>query len=134
MTLVRKQKNCFLIHPTERKKLTQFLKTYLPELYSKGEEVSFSKGQALFYAGHFPFGCFWLLKGNVSFLSSRNRKRRAGCLEDPLLGFFHLLLEVPFCVDCIAEKETKVLFFPKSACLKLIKEWKKIKTLKRRNM
>lgn len=132
MTLIRKSRECFSIHPDERKKLVLFLKSYLPQLYPKGEEVSFSKGQTLFYEGHFPFGCFWLLRGNVSFISSRNRKRGAECLEDPLLGFFHLLLDVPYCTDCIAEKETRVVFFPKSICLNLMNEWKKIKTLERR--
>ena len=81
----------------------------LKTLLCQGESVHFKPGQVLFYAGHVPFGFFYLQSGEIT----------PKAPDDNVLGLGHLLANSPHCATLTARNEVDVLFFPKAVLLDL---------------
>ncbi|MDO8462547.1 MAG: cyclic nucleotide-binding domain-containing protein [Deltaproteobacteria bacterium] len=94
------------------------LKEHWDHLLKEGQELSFRKGQALFYEGHVPYGIFVLRSGKVQFVRGDD-----SCGEEPhlvqaskgkIIGLSHFFEESPFCCTCVALSDCKLTFISKT--------------------
>lgn len=115
--------SCCAISDREEK-IYESIKDHLEEIKSQGENLSYAKGQVVFYEGHSPFGFFLLKEGEVilapetaSSASASGKKR-----HDKFLGLVHLVSDTPYCATCKAMGEVEVVFYPKSVLLEFLQK------------
>lgn len=91
---------------------------HLESLSAEGVPLSFRDGQVLFYEGHFPFGFFYIKKGQAVFTRETSKGE-----SDPVpttcnvIGLCHLIGDSKYCATCRAEGDLEVLFFPKKVVM-----------------
>lgn len=90
------------------------------DLVKGGQGLTFHKGQYLFYHGHTPYGVFVLQSGQLKFIGGRTPCEVAHGQtpqEGEVIGLHHFLKEVPYCCDCIAATDCRLVFISKSQLL-----------------
>lgn len=95
------------------------------ELLKASQEMTFSKGQVLFYEGHYPYGLFVLLSGDISFSKNGQPCGESHLWKSPkgeVIGVESLVGESPSCCTSMAERDSTVVFIPKSRILAVIGE------------
>ena len=83
---------------------------------SKGQALTFHRGQVLFYEGHLPYGVFLIRSGHVE-LSSCGENCAAESWSTPegkIFGISHVLSGSPFCCTGTAAVDCEVVFIAKS--------------------
>jgi len=89
------------------------------DLIQASQELSFRKGQVLFYEGHIPYGLFVITSGRVDFSSTdRTTSFEEQSWKSPqglVVGIDAALNGEPSCYTVVAAEDCKTLFLPKSA-------------------
>lgn len=94
-------------------------------LIENGQPLLFHKGQTLFYEGHFPYGVYWVRKGDVKFshkgrCNERHDKQSASSLHEQWPGFSELVTSNLHCCTCEATTDCEVVFVNKNQFLSLL--------------
>lgn len=94
-------------------------------LLKNGQPLIFHRGQALFYEGHFPYGVYWIRKGDVKFThrgrcSEKHDQQSCESIHHQWFGFSELASSKPHCCTCEAETECEVVFVNKNQFLSLL--------------
>lgn len=115
--------SCCVISGREEK-IYESIKDHLEEIKSQGENLSYAKGQVVFYEGHSPFGFFLLKKGEVVLSSEVDSPGLVGGRKkhDNFLGLVHLVSDTPYCTTCKAMGDVEVVFYPKSVLLAFLQK------------
>lgn len=102
------------------KKVISTLTEHWSDLLEGSQEMTFSRNQVLFYEGHYPYGLFVLVSGEVSFTKNGQPCRGSHLWKSPkgeVIGVESLTSDAPSCCTSTAVQDSKVLFIPKSRLL-----------------
>lgn len=82
-----------------------------------GERVLYEPGSVIFYAGHHPYGLYFLNQGTVQLASRRQR-----CLIGPgtLLGLGAHAAQSPHPATAVCQSECEIFFFSRPELNRLI--------------
>ncbi len=103
------------------------LKGHWGHLLKEGQELTFKKGQVLFYEGHNPYGLMVLRSGKVSFQEGADPCRGEHMVpvaKGEVIGVEPFFSESPYCCTCVATEDCRVTFIPKSLLLSLKEDQK----------
>lgn len=104
-------------------KIVSVLREHWGELLETSQDMAFSKGQVLFYEGHYPYGLFVLVSGSVSFSKGGVPCRNSHLWRSPkgeVIGVEALTSDLPSCCTSKATEDCAVIFIPKSRLLPLL--------------
>ncbi|KAB2842521.1 MAG: cyclic nucleotide-binding domain-containing protein [Roseovarius sp.] len=90
---------------------------------AQGQQLTFHRGQVLFYEGHLPYGVFLVRSGKVD-VSSAGEICAAESWSAPqgkIFGISHVVSGSPFCCTGVAATDCEVVFIPKSRLEALLK-------------
>lgn len=106
-------------------KIISALSEHWGELLKASEEMAFSRGQVLFYEGHYPYGLFVLLEGEVSFTRNNIPCRESHFWKSPkgkVIGLEPFVEDIPSCCTSMAVQDSRVIFIPKSRLLPFLEK------------
>ena len=104
-------------------KIVSTLERCWGDLLAVGQEMVFSKGQVLFYEGHYPYGLFVLLSGEISFTKNGIQCRDHHLWQSPkgnVIGVESFTDDTPSCCTSTATDDCRVMFLPKSRIFPLL--------------
>ncbi|QQR81353.1 MAG: cyclic nucleotide-binding domain-containing protein [Deltaproteobacteria bacterium] len=84
-------------------------------LLKAAQQVSFHKGQVIFYEGHLPYGVYWVKNGQVCFshqgsCDEKHDLKPPDSVREQWLGLHEYLESSSHCCTCVAETDCDVLF------------------------
>jgi len=97
---------------------------HLKRLSEEGEDLSFQKGQVLFYEGHTPYGLYLLVKGKVDFTRGGqpcHEKHFCKTAAGEVIGWEPFFNQVSSNCTCSAITDCQVVFISKSQLLPFLK-------------
>lgn len=114
---------CCCLSPSEEKS-AHLLEKRMDEILSKGGSIHFKKGQVLFYEGHYPYGFFVLVKGDIELSRvTMGGARESLFQKERVLNLFHLITNTPHCATATAKTNVEVLFVPKTTVLEFLAQY-----------
>ncbi len=94
----------------------------------EGQPLSFRKGQVLFYEGHYPYGLFVLMSGQVSFTREgipSGDDHRWPFLKREAIGVEALVKNEAYCCTCTAVRDCQAVFLSKTQLVPFLKKEEK---------
>lgn len=89
-------------------------------LLRHGQEMTLGKDQVLFYEGHYPYGLFVILEGEVVFTKEGISCGENHFWQSPrgrVIGFDPLVEQTPSCCTSRATQDCRVVFISKTQLL-----------------
>ncbi len=89
------------------------------DLLEGGQLLQFSRGQVLFYEGHYPYGLFVVQKGKVRFTKDGRLCRENHVWKAPegrVVGAEAFFEEMPYCCTCTSQ-DCEAIFISKTQLL-----------------
>jgi CRP-like cAMP-binding protein len=103
------------------KEIRAALEQEWPKLIKEGIEVSFRKGQDVFYKDHAPMGAFFVLSGKVKLWGGGNLCHDLCHWQSPkgdIYGVRSILKDESFCCTATAATDCRIIFIPRQRLLK----------------
>lgn len=97
----------------------------LDELLKGGQELTFRKGQVLFYEGHIPYGVFVIRSGGVNFVQGETPcegEHLWPSSRGKVVGLRHVIDGTPSCCTSMATEDCEATFISKTLILPYLYE------------
>lgn len=96
------------------------IQSHLDELLKNSQQLTFRKGQVLFYEGHIPYGVFVIRSGSVNFVEGETPcedQHLWVSTQGKVVGLKQVLDGTPSCCTSVAAEDCEATFISKTLIL-----------------